>query len=136
MLLGNGGDVADGCWIHDCWFKGNNAKTCTIGISAEIKNSVIENNVINGCITGIDFATGVWFNNSEIKNNKITNVTNGIAIFSDAVATESSIHDNLVIGSSTSIVNSSTNDVAIYHNYVKPTASDSGAAEGDNTTLS
>jgi hypothetical protein len=135
MLLGVGGDVADGACIHHCWFKGDNSKTCTIGISGEIKNSVIENNIINGCITGINFAAGVWFNNSVIRKNKITNVTNIINVDATAVCTESEISENSGVGSSTGIVNASSTDILIYGNHTKPAVSDGGATAGDNTTL-
>lgn len=136
MLAGSGGDVADACYIHGCWFKGDNSKTCTIGISGELKNSLIENNVINGCITGINIAAGKWFHNTTVRNNKITNVTNGIAIANTAVCTESEIIGNRVIGSSSSIVNGQATDVIIFENAVKPVLSDAGSAEGDNTLLS
>jgi hypothetical protein len=135
MLLGTGGNVADASWIHHCWLKGANDKTPTIGISAEIKNSIIEHVDINGVITGINFASGVWFNNSKIRKIKFTNVTNLIAVASDAVATESEISKCAGIGSATGIVNSSSNDILIYGNHTKPAISDGGAAAGDNTTL-
>lgn len=136
MLAGLGGNVADAAWIHDCWFKGDNSKTCTIGISGELKNSLIENNIINGCITGINIAAGKWFNMTVVRKNKITNVTNGINIAATAVCTESEISGNKVIGSSTSIVNGQATDVIIFENAVKPALTDAGAAEGDNTILS
>lgn len=136
MLAGSGGDVADACWIHDCWFKGDNSKTVTIGISGELKNSLIENNIINGCIAGINIAAGKWFHNTVVRNNKIDNVTNGIAIANTAVCTQSEISNNRVIGSTSSIVNSQATDVIIFENAVKPALSDAGSAEGDNTILS
>jgi len=129
-------DTSDAVHIHDCWIKGDNAKTVTIGISCAIKNSIIENNIINGCITGIDVAAGDWFNNSIVRNNKITNVTNGIAVAATAVCTESEISHNAVVGSSSSIVNSQATDILIYGNWTKGAVSDAGATAGDNTTLS
>ena len=129
-------EVSDAVYIHDNWIKGDNSKTSTVGIQCNIKNSLIENNIINGHITGINFASGVWFNNSIIRNNKITNVTNGIAVASDAVCTESEISHNAVIGSSSSIVNSSSTNILIYGNWTYPALSDGGATAGDNTTLS
>ena len=128
--------VSDGVHVHDCWIKGNNAKTPTMGISAAIKNSLIERNIINGCITGINVAAGAWFNNSIVRDNKITNVTNGIAIANTAVPTESQISHNHVVGSGTSIVNGQATDVIITENYTKPILTDAGAASGDNVTLS
>lgn len=136
MLAGSGGNLADGCYIHNCWFKGNSSKTCTIGISVEIKNSLIEKNIINGCITGINIDAGKQFHNTIVQDNKITNVTNGIAIANTAVCTESEISHNRIIGSSTSIVNSQATDIILFMNAVKPALSDAGAAEGDNTVLS
>lgn len=127
--------VSDAVHVHDCWIKGNNAKTCTIGISAAIKNSIIEDNIINGCITGINVAAGAWFNNSIVRRNKITNVTNGIAIANTAVPTESEISENFVVGSTSSIVNSQATDVIIVNNMVKPVESDAGSTSGNNTTL-
>ena len=62
-------------------------------------------------------------------------MTNLIAVASDAVATESEISECAGIGSATSIVNSSSNDILIYGNHTKPAISDGGAAAGDNTTL-
>lgn len=135
MLLGSSPDVADACWIHDCWFKGDNSKTVTIGISAYCKNSLIENNIINGCIAGINVAASAWFYNTIVVNNKITNVTNGIAIANGATPGESMIDSNFVIGSSSSIVNSQATDVIITKNYTKPAYSDAGSASGDNVTL-
>lgn len=132
MLLSS---VSDAIVVKNCWIKGDNSKTCTIGISAAIKNSIIEDNIINGCITGIDVAAGAWFNNSIVRRNKITNVTNGIAIANTAVCTESEISDNKVVGSSTSIVNGQATDIIITANKVKPALSDAGSTEGDNTTL-
>ena len=127
--------VSDAVHIHDCWIKGDNSKTCTIGISCAIKNSVIENNVINGCITGIDVAAGAWFNNSIVRGNKITNCTNLIAIAATAVCTESEISYNTGVGSATGIVNGQATDILIYQNYTKPAVSDAGSAAGGNTTL-
>jgi hypothetical protein len=135
ILLGTGGNPADGAWIHDCWFKGDNSKTCTIGISAEIKNSVIEDTIINGCITGINFAAGVWFNNSILRRIKITNVTNILNVNATAVCTESEISNISGVGSSTGIVNASSTDILIYGNHTKPALSDGGSTAGDNTTL-
>jgi hypothetical protein len=129
-------EVSDAVHIHDCWIKGDNSKTVTIGISAQIKNSLIENNVINGCITGINVAAGDWFNNSIIRYNKLTNVTNGIAIANTAVCTESMIHENYVVGSTGSIVNGQATDIIITNNLVKPAISDAGSTAGGNTTLS
>ena len=128
--------VSDAVHIHDCWIKGNAGKTPTMGISCAIKNSLIENNVINGCITGIDVAAGAWFNNSIVRNNKITNVTNGIAIANTAVPTESQISRNNIVGSVSSIVNAQATDVLITENYVKPVPTDAGSTSGDNVTLS
>jgi hypothetical protein len=128
-------DTSDAVHIHDCWIKGDNSKTVTIGISCEIKNSIIENNIINGCITGIDVAAGAWFNNSIIRNNKLTNCTNLIAIAATAVCTESEISRNKGVGSSSSIVNGQATDIIITENRTKPAISDAGAAAGDNTTL-
>lgn len=127
--------VSDAVVVKNCWIKGDNAKTCTIGISAAIKNSVIEDNVINGCIAGINVAAGAWFNNSFIRRNKITNVTNGIAIANTAVCTESEISDNKVIGSTSSIVNGQATDIIICGNKCKPALTDAGSTAGDNTTL-
>jgi hypothetical protein len=127
--------VSDACWIHHCWFKGDDSKTVTIGISCAIKNSIIEHNIINGCITGINVDAGAWFNNSIIRKNKITNVTNILNVDATAVATESEISENAGIGSSTGIVNASSNDILIYGNHTKPAISDGGSAAGDNTTL-
>lgn len=128
-------DTSDAVHIHDCWIKGDNSKTVTIGISCQIKNSLIENNIINGCITGIDIAAGAWFNNSIVRDNKITNVTNAIAIANTAVCTESEISGNFYIGSSTGIVNGQATDIIITENRGKPAVSDAGSASGDNTTL-
>lgn len=127
--------VSDACHIHHCWLKGDNSKTVTMGISAAIKNSIIEDNVINGCITGINVAAGAWFNNSIVRRNKITNCTNLIAIAATAVCTESEISDNSGVGSSTGIVNGQATDILIYGNHTKPAVSDAGSAAGDNTTL-
>jgi len=128
-------DTSDAVHVYNCWIKGDNAKTVTIGISCAIKNSIIEDNIINGCITGIDVAAGAWFNNSIVRRNKITNVTNGIAIANTAVCTESEISENKVVGSSTSIVNGQATDIIIDGNKVKPALSDAGSTAGDNTTL-
>jgi len=128
--------VSDAVHIHDCWIKGDNSKTVTMGISCAIKNSLIENNIINGCITGINVAAGAWFNNSIVRDNKITNVTNGIAIAATAVPTESQISHNYIVGSSSSIVNSQATDIIITENYVKPVFSDAGSTSGDNVTMS
>lgn len=129
-------DTSDAVHVHDCWIKGDNSKTVTIGISCAIKNSIIEDNIINGCITGIDVAAGAWFNNSIVRRNKITNVTNGIAIAATAVCTESEISKNHVVGSTSSIVNGQATDILITGNWSKPALSDAGATAGDNTTLS
>jgi hypothetical protein len=129
-------DTSDAVYIHDNWIKGDNGKTSTIGISCAIKNSVIENNIINGHIAGIDVAAGDWFNNSIVQKNKITNVTNGIAIAATAVCTESMIHENYVVGSTSSIVNGQATDIIITNNLVKPAISDAGSTAGGNTTLS
>lgn len=128
-------DTSDAVHVHDCWIKGDNSKTVTIGISANIKNSIIENNIINGCITGINVANGAWFNNTVIRDNKITNVTNGINLASGCIPTESQISHNFVIGSSTSIVNGQATDVIITENFVSPEISDAGSKTGLNTTL-
>lgn len=128
-------DTSDAVHIHNCWIKGDNSKTVTIGISCAIKNSVIENNVINGCITGIDVAAGAWFNNSVVRGNKLTNVTNAIAVAATAVCTESEISGNKYIGSSTGIVNGQATDIIITENRGKPAVSDAGAGSGDNTTI-
>jgi len=128
-------DVSDACWVHDCWLKGDNSKTVTIGISCSIKNSIIENNRINGCKTGINVGAGAWFNNSIIRKHKITNVTNILNVDATAVATESEISENSGVGSSTGIVNASSNDILIYGNHTKPAISDGGSTAGDNTTL-
>jgi len=127
--------VSDAIVVKNCWIKGDNAKTCTIGISAAIKNSLIEDNTINGCITGINVAAGAWFNNSIVKKNKITNVTNGIAVANTAVCTESEISENHVVGSTSSIVNGQATDIIITGNKVKPALTDAGSTSGDNTTL-
>lgn len=127
--------VSDAVVISNCWIKGDNSKTCTIGISCAVKNTIIEDNVINGCITGIDVAAGDWFNNSIIRRNKITNCTNLIAVAATAVCTESEISDNSGVGSSTGIVNGQATDILIYGNHTKPAVSDAGSAAGDNTTL-
>lgn len=127
--------VSDAIVVRDCWIKGDNSKTCTIGISCAIKNSIIEDNIINGCITGIDVAAGAWFNNSIVRRNKITNCTNLIAIAATAVCTESEISNNSGVGSSTGIVNGQATDILIYGNHTKPALSDAGSTAGDNTTL-
>ena len=128
-------DTSDAVHIHDCWIKGDNSKTVTIGISCAIKNSIIENNIINGCITGIDVAAGDWFNNSTIRKNKITNCTNLINITATAVCTESEISENSGVGSATGIVNAQATDILIWGNHTKPALSDAGSTAGDNTTL-
>lgn len=129
-------DTSDAVYVHDNWVKGDASKTSTIGISCAIKNSVIENNVINGHIAGIDVAAGDWFSNSIVRYNKITNVTNGIAIANTAVCTESMIHENYVVGSTSGIVNGQATDIIITNNLSKPAVSDAGSTAGGNTTLS
>ena len=127
--------VSDACHIHDCWIKGNAGKTPTFGICASIKNSLIENNIINGCAVGINVANGDWFNNSIIRRNKITNVTDGINLANGCIPTESEISENKVVGSTSSIVNGQATDVIITDNMVKPVESDAGSTSGNNTTL-
>ena len=128
-------DTSDAVYVHDCWIKGDNSKTVTIGIQGNIKNSIIENNIINGCITGINIANGAWFNNTIVRKNKITNVTTGINLVNGCTPTESEISDNTVVGSSASIVNGTSTGVVITGNNVYPDITDGGNLTGRNTLL-
>ena len=130
----------DGCLIRNCYFTGNDAKTSTYAIQGDIKTSVIRDCLIEGFTTGIEIGGnagggGAWAYNSRIQGNFITKCTNGILIPAGAVAGQTMVLDNVAVGSSCSITNSTATDVVIASNLVKPAVSDGGAASGDNTTL-
>ena len=124
-----------GILISGCWIKGIVAKTPTIGISCKMDDSVIEDNVIFGCATGIDVAAAAQFTNVIVRRNKLTTVTDGIALANTCVPDNSEISENKVVGSTSSIVNGENTDVIITDNMVKPVETDAGSTSGNNTTL-
>lgn len=131
----------DGCWIHDNYFTGDDAKTPTFAIQGDIKTTVIENNLIEGFAVGIQIGGnagggGAWAYNSRIEGNWIVKVTTGIQVSAGAVAGQTMILNNFSVGSSCSITNDTATDVLIYGNAVKPALVDGGSTEGGNTTLS